>query len=264
MLIICPTPIGNLKDITLRTLEALKDCDYILCEDSRKTGFLLHHFQLSKKLVVFHKHNERKVEEAIIQDISLGKKICLVSDAGTPSINDPGAHLISLLHQKKLPVTSLPGPSSIPTALSLSGLEYNRFQFLGFFPKKLSEKTLLIDEILHYDGVSIFFESPHRIIDTLSLFPKKTTIYVAKELSKIHEGLFILTPEEVHLYTDSLTRGEFCLLIKGALRKKTLDFEDDLLMNVLTQSLSTKDAATIAAQLTGRKKQSFYKNSSLE
>ncbi len=264
MLTICPTPIGNLGDITLRTLEALKSCDYVLCEDSRKTGFLLHHFEISKKLVVFHKHNERDIEELILSDLRLGKKICLVSDAGTPSINDPGAHLISLCHEEKLFVTSLPGPSAIPTALSLSGLEYNKFQFLGFFPKKSSERATLIEDMLHYDGVSIFFESPNRILQVVALFPTNTKIYIAKELSKIHEALIIITPDEAFAFEDRLTRGEICVLIKGSERKATLQFDDEVLMNILTEKLTKKDAAKIASKLTGKKKQFFYKNSFLE
>lgn len=264
MLTICPTPIGNLGDMTLRGLEALKECDYVLCEDSRKTGFLLHHFEISKKLVVFHKHNERSIEEQILSDLHEGKKVCLVSDAGTPSINDPGAHLISLSHEQKIPVTSLPGPSAVPTALSLSGLEYDKFQFLGFFPKKNGERISLIDQILNYDGVSIFFESPNRIMKIIALFPAGTKIYVAKELSKIHEALIITTPEEVSAHEDRLTRGEMCVLIKGTKQEASLAFEDEALMEILTDTLSTKDAAKIASKLTGKKKQHFYKNSALE
>ena len=264
MLTICPTPIGNLGDITLRTLDVLRACDYVLCEDSRKTGFLLHHFEISKKLVIFHKHNEKDLEQSILCHLREGKKICLVSDAGTPSINDPGAHLISLCHEEKISVSSLPGASAIPTALALSGLTYDKFQFLGFFPKKSSERSTLIEEILNYEGVSIFFESPNRIMAVIALFPKNTKIYIAKELSKIHEALIIITPDEVLKFEDRLTRGEICVLIKGSKRETTLQFDDAFLMNILTETLTTKDAATIASKLTGKKKQFFYKNSSLE
>ncbi len=264
MLTICPTPIGNLGDITLRTLDALKASDYILCEDSRKTGFLLHHFAISKKLVVFHKHNERIIEQLIIGDLREGKSICLVSDAGTPSINDPGAHLISLCHQEGIKVTSLPGPSAVLTALSLSGLEYNKFQFLGFFPKKSSSRSALIEEILYYDGVSIFFESPNRIMQVIALFPESTKIVIAKELSKIYEALIMLTPSQAHLFEDRLTRGEICVLVQGSERKAFFAFDDQVLMNILTEFLSTKDAARAASKLTGKRKQFFYKNSLLE
>ena len=259
MLNIIPTPIGNLKDITLRCLEALKECDYVLCEDTRKTGFLLHHFEISKKLVPFHKHNEKKLEQKILDDLREGKNICLASDAGTPSINDPGASLIAACHQNNLCVYSLPGPSSVVTALALSGLEYDRFQFLGFFPKKLNEQTSLIEEILNYAGVSIFFESPNRIMKTISLFPENTKIMIAKELSKIHEALIITDPKNAPAFEDRLSRGELCVLVSGKEKAPfVLNSDDKQLLDVLTKYLSNKDAVKAASELTGKKKQCFY------
>ena len=169
----------------------MKECDYILCEDTRKTGKLLHHFSISKKLISFHKHNEKKLEEKVINDLEEGKNICLVSDAGTPSINDPGRSLIYQCHDKNISVTSLPGASSVTTALSLSGLDYEKFQFIGFFPKQAKQQKSLIEEILVYDGVSIFFESPNRILKTISLFPKEVEIRIAKELSKFMKHLLL-------------------------------------------------------------------------
>jgi 16S rRNA (cytidine1402-2'-O)-methyltransferase len=260
MLSIIPTPIGNLKDITLRCLESLQACDYILCEDTRKTGFLLHHFEISKKLIPFHKHNEKSLEETVLADIENGKNICLVSDAGTPSINDPGAFLIRACHDKGYLVHSLPGPSAIPTALALSGLTYNKFQFLGFFPKKQSEQLALIKEILIYEGLSLFFESPKRIMKTISLFPDGAVIHIAKELSKIHEAFISTSKENATLFEDKLTRGELCVIVEGKKAELVkLDLEDAALMSLLTKHVSTRDAVKIASALTGKKKQAFYK-----
>jgi 16S rRNA (cytidine1402-2'-O)-methyltransferase len=259
MLNIIPTPIGNLKDITLRSLDTLKNCDYVLCEDTRKTGFLLHHFEISKKLVPFHKHNEKKLEEKILQDLSQGKNICLVSDAGTPSINDPGASLIAACHEKKLAVYSLPGASSVVTALALSGLIYDKFQFLGFFPKTLAKQKSLIETILNYDGVSIFFESPNRIMKTIGLFPEQTKIMIAKELSKMHEALIITNPKDAPSFEEKLSRGEMCVLISGKEKAPfVLNMEDQNILKILCKHLSNKDAIKVASELTGKKKQHFY------
>lgn len=265
MLTIVPVPIGNLKDITLRALENLKNCDLVLCEDSRKTGFLLHHFEISKKMVPFHMHNEFQLEKMVMEQLNQGKHICLVSDAGTPSINDPGASLISSCHKAQITVSALPGPSSVITALSLSGLKYDKFQFLGFFPKKNGERLSLIKEMLQYDGVSIFFESPNRILKIIALFPENTNITIAKELTKIHEALITLTPKEAGLYKDRLSKGEICVLVEG---KKNdgpqVDMDDLALMKLLTKYLSSKDASKIASELTGKKKQHFYQISPQE
>ncbi|MCH9617813.1 MAG: Ribosomal RNA small subunit methyltransferase I [Chlamydiia bacterium] len=259
MLTIVPVPIGNLKDITLRALESLKTCDLVLCEDSRKTGFLLHHFDITKKMIPFHMHNELKLEKMVIDHLKEGKNICLVSDAGTPSINDPGAALISACHKAGIPVSALPGPSSVVTALSLSGLKYDKFQFLGFFPKKNGERLLLIKDMLQYDGVSIFFESPNRIVKIIALFPESAEILIAKELTKVHEALITLTPKDAAQYEDRLSKGEICVMVQGKKKEGPLiDKDDAALMKLLTNYLSTKDASKIAAELTGKKKQHFY------
>jgi 16S rRNA (cytidine1402-2'-O)-methyltransferase len=259
MLTIVPVPIGNLKDITLRALESLKACDLVLCEDSRKTGFLLHHFEISKKMIPFHMHNELKLEKMVMEQLAEGKNICLVSDAGTPSINDPGASLIASCHEAGITVSALPGPSSVVTALSLSGLKYNKFQFLGFFPKKNGERLSLIKEMLEYEGVSIFFESPNRILKIIALFPEDTDILIAKELTKMHEALISLTPKDTALYEDRLTKGEICVMVQGKKKEgPSVDMEDAALMELLTKHLSTKDASKIASELTGKKKQHFY------
>jgi 16S rRNA (cytidine1402-2'-O)-methyltransferase len=259
MLFIVPTPIGNLKDITLRALDVLKECDYVLCEDTRKTGLLLHHLDIKKKLVSFYKEKEKLLENTILEDLKNGKNICLVSDAGTPAINDPGTSLIAACHANSIKINSLPGPCSIPTALSLSGLTFNKFQFLGFFPKKEKERKDLIKEILDYDGVSIFFESPKRIIKSIKLFPEEAEVFVAKELSKMHERLLKVNSSNVLEFEDVLTRGEICVLVKGSCSDAPLmEVEDEKLMTLLTKHLSQRDAVKVASDLTGKKKQNFY------
>ncbi|MCH9621608.1 MAG: Ribosomal RNA small subunit methyltransferase I [Chlamydiia bacterium] len=258
MLFLVPTPIGNLKDITFRAIDILSECDYILCEDTRKTIHLLNHYNIKKKLISFYKEKERALEEKILDDLKNDLKICLVSDAGTPAINDPGTHLIAKCHEADIKVNSLPGACSIPTALALSGLEFEKFQFLGFFPKKEKEKKELIESILSYIGVSIFFESPKRILKTIAQFPKDCDVFVAKELSKIHESLIKVTSDSASDFEESLTRGEICVLVKGNKAPSKLKIEDELLMKKLLKHLSQRDAVKIASEITGKKKQSFY------
>ena len=259
MLYIVPVPIGNLKDITLRALETLKQADLVLCEDTRKTGFLLHHFEIKKKMIAFHKHNEGRLEEEMLEKLEAGETICLVSDAGTPSINDPGASLIAACHKKNIPISALPGPSAVTTALSLSGKEYQKFQFLGFFPKKEKEKKEWIKEMLSYEGISIFFESPIRICATLLLFPATQEVLVAKELTKLHEKMLFLSKEQVDTYRETLEKGEICVLVEGRKKASSLSTEDAFLLETLSPYLSSKDLATVCAKLSGKKKQHFYK-----
>lgn len=258
MLYIIPTPIGNLKDITLRALETLKACDALLCEDTRVASKLLNHFEIKKKLISFYKEKEHSLEPRILEELKAGKILGLISDAGTPAINDPGTSLIHACHKEGIKAVALPGACSVICALSLSGLEFNHFQFLGFFPRKEGEKKKLIESILDYDGVSIFFESPKRLLKTIALFPEDQTLYVAKELTKIHEALIEVTKDTAEQFTEPLSRGEICVLVKGQKKESNLSLDDQKLMESLTKHLSQRDAVKVAAELTGKKKQAFY------
>ena len=213
MLYIVATPIGNLEDITLRALHTFKNVDYILCEDTRRTKKLLFHYEISVPTYSFHSFNERDKETRIIEDLRAGKKIALVSDAGMPTISDPGEMLVRRCHKESLPVTCIPGPSAVLTALALSGLTTTSFQFLGFFPKKASEVTKSIETVQGFSGSSIFFEAPHRLLKTLKRLPENLHVTVAKELTKIHETLFQGSGPALYeqLQKESI-RGEYVLI----------------------------------------------------
>lgn len=255
------TPIGNLGDMTPRALEALKEADYVLAEDTRETAKLLAHFGIKRKLVSYHKFNERAREDSVVEDLQRGKKIALVSDAGMPTVADPGAQLIERCHKEELQVTCLPGPSALITALALSGLSYERFQFAGFVPKKPSDIRKTFAEALSYPGLTLFFETPHNLKRSLALLPKDCTVTVARELTKLYEELIQGRPEEIlaHFETTPL-KGELVLILSGnaPLAHSSSALSDEALMALLKENLSHKNASELAAKITGKPKRLFY------
>jgi 16S rRNA (cytidine1402-2'-O)-methyltransferase len=215
MIYVISTPIGNLADITYRAVARLKEVDYILCEDTRRSGILLKAYDIHAPLFSFHKFSEKKLEEKVIADLKEGKEIALISDAGTPTLSDPGAYLIARCREENLPLTALPGASAPINALVLSGLLTERFQFLGFLPKKGGEKKALLIDVLYYQGVSIFFESPQRVKKTLELLAQiapKHTLALVREMTKVYEECVRGTAEEL---LNAHIQGEFVLLIEG-------------------------------------------------
>lgn len=219
MLYLVATPIGNLSDITVRALEVLREVDYILCEDTRRACKLLQRYEIKNRLVPFHRFNERSRERLILQDLSMDKNIALLSDAGMPTISDPGSELVSACNKLGIVVTTLPGASAPLTALSLSGLVTERFQFVGFLPRQSGKRQRLIKDLLLYPGVSICFESPHRLIKTLqdiNTISPDHLIYIARELTKKFEEMKSGNPKELLEYFGKKpVKGELTLLIPG-------------------------------------------------
>jgi 16S rRNA (cytidine1402-2'-O)-methyltransferase len=215
MLYVIATPIGNLEDLSQRALDTLIQCDFVLCEDTRHSKILLDHYGMHKNLISYHKFSERKKQEAILQDLKAGKKGALISDAGTPAICDPGYRLIEACHAHMVEVVAIPGPCAFATALSISGFEFEKFQFLGFLSKKENEKKEKLLDALTFDGISCFYETSKRIEHTLhtlkELAPARILV-LAKELTKKYEKVFKGTAESIlEQLTD--TRGEYVLLI---------------------------------------------------
>jgi 16S rRNA (cytidine1402-2'-O)-methyltransferase len=223
MLSIVATPIGNLGDITLRAIETFKACDAIVCEDTRVAGSLLHLLQLPKKeLISFHGFSDAGNLEMIITKLQEGRHLCLVSDAGTPGISDPGFVLVSRCRQEGIAVEALPGPSAFLAALSASGLPINQFVYLGFLPLKKGRKTLLAS-FVQEERTIVFYESVHRIAKTLSELGEALKeqpdrkIVVARELTKLHEQIVQTTVAGLEEASKSITqKGEFVIVI-GAL-----------------------------------------------
>ncbi len=219
-LYVCATPIGNLKDITLRCLETLKSVELILAEDTRQTRKLLNHYAIDTPLKSFHAHNEYEQTEALIEQLRAGAHIALVSDAGLPLISDPGAHLVETLARANLNVTCLPGASAPPTALLLSGLPPLPYLFLGFLPRQRTERQQLMQRYRQESATLVCFESPHRLKHTLGdlkeVFGDREAA-VCRELTKRYEDVQrgSLTTLAQH-FDEHPPKGEITLVIAGA------------------------------------------------
>lgn len=229
-LVLVPTPLGNLGDITLRALEVLKSADLILAEDTRTSGKLLSHYGISARLKAFHLHNEHKFLEQAISLIKSHTLVVLVSDAGTPGISDPGFMLVRACKQNNIPVECLPGPAALIPALVISGFPTDRFCFEGFLPHKKGRQTKL-KEIALETRTIVFYESPHRLLKTLSQCAEfiggQREAAVIREISKIHEECINGTFEElVAHFTKNQPRGEIVLVIKGLNEEEELEQED--------------------------------------
>ncbi len=214
-----PTPVGNLKDITLRALEELKSADIILAEDTRTTGILLKHFEISRPLQSYHIFNEHKTVQKIIDSVKSGKKVVLVSDAGTPGISDPGFLLVRACLENEIEVTCLPGATAFVPALVMSGLPSDAFVFEGFLPVKKGRQTRL-NALREESRTMIFYESPHRIIKTLEqfrdVFGAGRRGAVCREISKMYEETVRGTLSEIlTIFADKAPKGEIVVVIEG-------------------------------------------------
>lgn len=218
-LFLVPTPIGNLKDITLRALEVLKEVDIIAAEDTRQTLKLLNHFEIRKSLMSYHKHNEQAKGDEIISKLKEGKNIAIVTDAGTPGISDPGAIVVSKCIDENIEFEVLPGATAITTALVYSGLDTTKFLFRGFIPRETKERKILLDEIKHSKETLIFYESPHRILSTLTFLRDNLgnrKIALCRELTKLYEEIKRGTIDElIEEMKDKNIKGEFVMVVEG-------------------------------------------------
>jgi 16S rRNA (cytidine1402-2'-O)-methyltransferase len=219
MLYIVPTPIGNLKDITFRAVDVLKEVDLILAEDTRTTSHLLNHYQVIKPLTPYHQHNEHKVLQHLIDQLSLGKKMALVTDAGTPGISDPSFLLVRECIKSNIKVECLPGATAFVPALVNSGIPSNRFVFEGFLPLKKGRQTLL-KELAKEERTMIFYESPLRLVKTLEDFIKyfgvESLCSVSRELTKMFEENKRGTLQEVcNYFKEKNPKGEIVIVMAG-------------------------------------------------
>ena len=231
MLHLVATPIGNLGDISLRALEILRDADLIAAEDTRHSGHLLRHFQIQKPLVSYHEHNEARRTAELISLLEAGKKIALVTDAGLPSISDPGHRLLDACIERGLPYSVVPGASAVLTALVGSGFSANPFCFFGFLPVKSGQRDRTLQEAAQRSGTTIFFESPHRLLKTLDaatrLLPDRL-LCVARELTKQFEEYRRGTASELLThYTAAPAKGEIVFLVAGRTAREVRDLARD-------------------------------------
>ncbi|SDD24204.1 16S rRNA (cytidine(1402)-2'-O)-methyltransferase [Niabella drilacis] len=219
MLYLVPTPIGNLKDMTFRALEVLKEVDVVLAEDTRNTTYLLQHYQVNKPLTPYHQHNEHKIVDHLVDQLLAGKKMALVTDAGTPGISDPAFLLVRACIKAGVKVESLPGATAFVPALVNSGLPTNRFCFEGFLPLKKGRHSLL-ERLKTEDRTMIFYESPLRLVKTLNdlagYFGAGRECSVSRELTKLYEETRRGTLTEVAAWFSQKTvKGEIVIVVKG-------------------------------------------------
>lgn len=265
-LYVLATPIGNVGDITLRALHVLSIVDAVACEDTRNTGHLLARYGLSKNLIAAHQHNEREVADKLIARLRAGERIALVCDAGTPAISDPGARIIDAVRAAGLRVMPLPGASAAVTALSAGGLVHDRFYFVGFLPAKAGQRDTALSSLRAMAATLIFYEAPHRIVETVNalagIFEPKRGIVFARELTKLFEEIHRCDLSEAAAWLAADTnrqKGEFVILVEGASAATDADTaEAERILAILLTECSVKQAATLAAQITGRKKNALY------
>ena len=218
-LFLVPTPIGNLGDMTYRGVATLKEVDLILAEDTRKSSKLMNHYQIRTPMQAFHMHNEHRKLAEFISKLSLGKRIALISDAGTPGISDPGFLLVREALTLNLKVTCLPGPTALIPALVQSGLALDRFVFEGFLPPKKGRLNRL-KQMATESKTIVFYESPHKLLKLINqmipIFGNNKKIGIVREISKLYESTFVGTIQEAKLFFEEQTpKGEFVIIVEG-------------------------------------------------
>jgi 16S rRNA (cytidine1402-2'-O)-methyltransferase len=229
-LYVVATPLGNLKDITLRALEVLKDSDLIAAEDTRRTQKLLYAYDLHSPLTSFHENNKFKKIPHLLDRLRQGQRISLVTDGGTPGISDPGNELVREARRAQIPVVPIPGPSALTCALSVSGLRGDSFVFLGFLPRRRSRRKKILEELREEKRTVIFYEAPHRIKNLLSEIQTvlgEREAVLARELTKIHEEILCRPINKlIEEISTRESRGEYCLLLSPA-QKSMENFSDN-------------------------------------
>jgi 16S rRNA (cytidine1402-2'-O)-methyltransferase len=265
MLAVCATPIGNLDDVTLRVLAELRAADLVLCEDTRHTRGLLARHGVEARLLSYHRHNEAARVGELLPRLAAGERIALVSDAGLPGINDPGARLIAAALERGVPVTVLPGPSAVETALVASGLAGERYQFLGYLPRRASERSTLWAELAAWPHPAVAFESPQRLPATLRSLAAELpdrALAVCRELTKRFEEVVRGRPEELASRFAEPPRGEITLVF-GAAPAGAADEQQagEAMAELLAAGVPRKQAAALVARLTGTPRNRLYRGS---
>lgn len=265
MLYFIATPIGNLNDISLRSIDLLKNTNYIFAEDTRKTKNLLDFLDIKKKVQSFHEHNEKDITPKILSILKEKSDVVIVSDAGTPTISDPGYYLLSQCIKNEVSFTALPGPSSVINALLLSGMPPSSFLFLGFIPKKGKNKHDFLESIGKTQHTIILFETAKRIENTISilnnLYPEGVDMAICREMTKVHEEIIrassIELAELVELNKLTL-KGEMVLVLRFSDPKKNFEI-DESIMKAFLNKLPPKDAAKLLSLVTRESKREIYK-----
>ena len=265
-LYVVATPIGNLRDITLRALEVLATADVVAAEDTRNTVYLLSHHGIStNKLIAVHQHNERAAAEKIIARLRAGQSVAFVSDAGTPAVSDPGALLVQAVRAAGLRIIPIPGANAALAALSAAGLSEPHFLFYGFLPNKSAARRAALQSLTSYPCTLVFYEAPHRIVecvaDLCAVLGGERQIVLAREITKQFETIHVcaLRDAEAWLQSDSnQQRGEFVVLVSGAVPQPGLSMDTLSTLSQLLDELPLKQAVRLAAKITGASRNELY------
>jgi 16S rRNA (cytidine1402-2'-O)-methyltransferase len=261
------TPIGNLRDISLRALDVLKEVDAVAAEDTRVTARLLERYGIAKRLISVHEHNEQRAIGQVVQLLSAGKSLALACDAGTPAISDPGALMVSAVRAAGFAVIPIPGPNAAVAALSTAGLAAPHFLFYGFLPPRPAQRRRALTPLAALPYTLVFYEAPHRLADCVadlgSVLGGERGIVIARELTKLFESIHqcALADAGAWLAADpDRGRGEFVLIVEGAARAARGANEDARrTLELLLDDLPVRQAVTLAAKLTGGKRNELYK-----
>jgi 16S rRNA (cytidine1402-2'-O)-methyltransferase len=266
-LYIVSTPIGNLEDITLRAIRVLKEVDIVAAEDTRHSLKLLSHYGISKPLISYWREREKVKSAEILERLHSGQSIALISDAGTPGISDPGAILIKKAIEEKIRVVSVPGPAALIAALSLSGLSTNEFTFIGFLPSRKVQRQKVLKDLSLEPRTLVFYEAPHRIIETLSdmekIFPERR-VSVIKEITKIHEAVLRSSISDMlSKLRNSTIAGEYIIVLDGRTAEKKPITREALLeiSSLMKKGLGRKEAVKKIAESYGLSKKKLYDKS---
>ncbi|ARU30476.1 16S rRNA (cytidine(1402)-2'-O)-methyltransferase [Sulfuriferula sp. AH1] len=267
-LYVVATPIGNLGDITQRALEVLKSVDLVAAEDTRHSGQLLSRLGIAAKFVALHEHNELQASPRLIADLQSGKNVAIITDAGTPAISDPGTLLVAAAHEAGIRVVPVPGASAVICALSAAGIVAPHWLFYGFLPAKASHRRTALQTLAALPYALIFYEAPHRITecveDLAAVLGGERRITFARELTKLFEAIHNLPLAKAGAWLaadPNRQKGEFVLIVEGASVAASDEDQRQLrdTLTILLEELPLKQAAHIAARLTGIKKNTCYK-----
>ncbi len=266
ILYLVATPIGNLEDITLRALKILQDVDHVAAEDTRHSGQLLKHFQIESHLISYHAHNSAQRIPYLIELLQSGQSIALITDAGTPSISDPGCQLVQACHQSGLSVVPVPGPTAAITALIASGLPTDRFVFEGFLPTQTRERQARLVQLKTEPRTVILYEAPHRLSRTLAdlaqVMEPDRQIVLARELTKRYEELWYGSLADAQVYVQHQSpKGEFTLVLAGYIPNPVELSDAEIvshMQQLLNQGYSRSQASRELAQTSGRDRREIY------
>jgi 16S rRNA (cytidine1402-2'-O)-methyltransferase len=265
-LYVVATPIGNLRDLTLRALDVLKAADVVAAEDTRVTRHLLQHYGIDARPISLHEHNEDEVSGRVVDLLRAGKSVALVSDAGTPAVSDPGARLVRCVRQAGCTIVPVPGASAVTAAVSAAGLLAGRFLFCGFLPAQTGARVRELEALRELGATLVFYEAPHRVRETLAdlaqVLGGGRELVIARELTKLFETIHACRLDAALAWLDAdpnREKGEFVLLVQGAPARGDAQAEEgERVLAVLLRALPLKQAVQLAAEITGAKRNALY------